>query len=156
MWGKAPRPEWSLSPKCPLTIINSQDTLSQTRSSCHHCQMRVFRFLSKSFSYSPKNKVMWYDTNIWLVVIVRRSVLSRHTLHATFYFAVHKYCKPSKLSSSQSSSTSSPSSKIEIKTGVEDLAWEWRLEATYKFEPLGISSELILRLDWTESKEAIE
>ena len=165
MWGKAPRPEWSLSPKCPLTIINSQETLSQTRSSCHHCQMRVFWFLPNLSHILQNNKVISHDTNIWLVVIVRRSVLSRHALHATFYFAVHQYCKPSssKLSSSQSSSRSSSqssatssSSSIEIKIGVEDLAWEWRLEATYKFEPLGISSELILRLDWTESKEAIE
>lgn len=142
----------------PRDSITNTLVLSPLSNAC-------FLISSKSFSYSPTNKVISHDTNIWLVVIVRRSVLSRHALHATFYFAVHQYCKPSssKLSSSQSSSRSSSQSSstlspssTEIKIVVEDLAWEWRLEATYKFEPLGISSELILRLDWAESKEAIE
>ena len=61
MWGKAPRPEWSLSPKCPLTIINSQDTLSQTRSSCHHCQMRVSDFFQVFLIFSKKQSYMiWH------------------------------------------------------------------------------------------------
>ena len=94
----------------PRDSITNTLVLSPLSNAC-------FLISSKSFSYSPKNKVISHDTNIWLVVIVRRSVLSRHALHATFYFAVHQYCKPS-------SSKPSSSSLLTFLTTIT-LSWAW-------------------------------